>query len=323
MTDRPQSSENSADRVKARAAGQPRPGQIVVSPRARRRSASLLPPLLIVLAGTAFLTYRARSSDWRGISSFFESRPIVVASRTPAPLPKIEEPEPAPAPALPPVKEIPPVAEVPAIKETPKDQEPTKEKETVAAEDRKPEPPKVIADPLEDIQREAEQTRDRIADLEKLKENEARKLDESAVERERAARLSRRLNPRFRGGQGAPDQVEKMFRAQAEQIRRQMAALAEMQRREMEAMHRRFLNDGGPNFVPPPPLPMANLPEGFGRLPRFPENGGKGDEDLAQAQVFRGQGGVQTFRFQFRQGRGLVPESDVPPPPPPRPRQFD
>ena len=48
---------------------------IVVPYRPGRHSAKLLPPILLVLLGTAFLTYRARSSDWRGVSLLFETRP--------------------------------------------------------------------------------------------------------------------------------------------------------------------------------------------------------------------------------------------------------
>ena len=74
---------------------------------------------------------------------------------------------------------------------------------------------KPVPDPLEDIKREAEKTRERIADMEKVKEREARRLDETAGDRERSAALNRRLRPRFRAGQVPPDQVARMLRRRA------------------------------------------------------------------------------------------------------------
>ena len=76
------------------------PDVIVVPYRAARAPVSLLPPLLIVLLGTAFLAYRARSADWRGISSFFEPRPRQ-ASPPVLPLARVVEPS-RPAPVRPP-----------------------------------------------------------------------------------------------------------------------------------------------------------------------------------------------------------------------------
>src|SRR4051812_46331890 len=88
MTDRPERAGRPAAIVKPGEhplAGD-EPAVIVVPYRAGRQSAKLLPPILLVLLGTGFLAYRARSSDWRGISAFFEAPPRVsLAAASPRP----------------------------------------------------------------------------------------------------------------------------------------------------------------------------------------------------------------------------------------------
>src|SRR4051812_47779177 len=50
------------------------PGVIVVPHRSGSQSTRLLPPILILMAGAAFLAYRtSRSADWRGVSAWFET----------------------------------------------------------------------------------------------------------------------------------------------------------------------------------------------------------------------------------------------------------
>jgi len=283
------------------------PAVIIVPYRPGGHSARLLPPILLVLLGAAFLAYRARSPDWRGASALFESRPKLASIPNPA---RAAEPPARVAEPAPTVPEAKPVAST----EFKRSEDP-REREKGA----KPAGPKREVDPLEDIRREAETTRQRMAELEGHKEREARKLDETADERQRADRIDRRFRPRFRAGQVAPEQVEKMLREQGEQLRRQMDLMALRQRRQMEqmaSMQRGLFPDHGPTFYPPPPLPLPRFPADPGPFRPAPAGG------MTRLHEFRGPDGTRVFRFQFRRGGGPPADEDPPPPPPP-PRKFD
>lgn len=300
MSDRP---DSSVGRPAARPQRRPlaadvEPEVIVVPYRAGRHSAKLLPPIVLLVLGTAFLAYRARSSDWRGLSALFEPRPRTAAPPAVAPPPRPDEPT---APLA-----VAEQAEPPAVAQ-PADKEKTEAK---AKDETPPAATASTADPLDDIRREAETARERIAELEKLKEREAQKLDETADERERADRLNRSLNPRFNLGRMPRDQIERMLKAQDALLRQRLADLEQYHRRQMEqmaAIERDFFGGRGRMFVPPPPLPefRAN-PGGF----RFRE--------------FRVPNGPQVFRFELRPGGPPPrPDDDAPPPPRPAPRRFD
>jgi hypothetical protein len=195
-------------------------------------------------------------------------------------------------------------------------------------------PPKDEA--LEDIKREAEKTKERIAELEAFKEREAKKLEETAEERARDELQARRNNRRF-GRAIPPAQIEAMIRAQQEQLARLMdemrrGAMGDMdalQRRQAERfseLERRFFNGRmGQPFAGPMPMPMP----GFGPLPG-PDGGRmeKGVERLwrdprggvARLREFRGPGGMRGFELHWRGGLAEAQdgdrEDDVPPAPP-------
>lgn len=317
------------------AAGEP--DVIIVPYRPARGAAKLLPPVLIVVLGVGFLAYRSRSADWRGLSALFERRPAPVRSQpptTPAPppadAPVLGQADPAPAPDKEKEKE----------KEKGEGQE--KPKVAGAAQDQAAKPGD--ADPLDDIQREAEKTKQRLAELEKHKEREAQKLDETADERERADRLARR------------DGIDRQIGAMQEQLRRQMA---EMQRRAMESMAEMERDFGGGRmprgFAMPPGFA---LPRGFGGIPdlerrlfnglppgpfgmlgpgmiapqpgrpqpgrdrvwRDPRGG------VGRFREFQGPGGLRGLEFLWQGGDPAALDDDAPPPPAPRPqrgRRFD
>ncbi|MCA1686049.1 MAG: hypothetical protein LC745_08705 [Planctomycetia bacterium] len=285
MTDR-------ADRVR-RPAARPRvtPGEgresgfIVVPYRPGRQSAKLLPPILVVMLGTAFLAYRARVSDWRGLSSLFEPRPGMAAA----------------ASVVPPVAQM---ADVPAVVVTAPRPEPAP---TAGKAEPKPEPRPAAgnaADPLDDIRREAEATRERIVGLENLKEQEARKLDEAAA-RPRDDRRNRKFG--VRPVPLEPIEIDRMIRVREEQTRRQ---IAEFQRRESDliaAMERDFFNARGRMRTPPPPppLPIRDFPVEPGRVRRPPAGA------VARFRVSRGPNGLRLERYP-----GGPADADIPPPPP-------
>ena len=141
-------------------------------------------------------------------------------------------------------------------------------------------------DPLEDIRREAEATRERIAGLEKLKEQEARKLHEDADRRGRPGPINRRgaAPPR-------PTWSSEGSGRQSELLRRQLAAMAQLQVRQMERMaeiQRGFFNDRRrmPWPVPPPPRPDFLPPPG----------------GVARLREFQGPNGMRGFRIEFGPG---------------------
>lgn len=325
MTDRPEHRGRPSGGSVPPPAPAGEPAVIIVPYRPGRVSAKLLPPILLVLLGAAFLTYRARSPDWRGVSALFEARsaptpaPAASLARAEEPRARVDEP---PARVVEPTPTVPKADPAGAVEARGQKgataQEAEKEKEKGA----KLAGPRAEEDPLEDIRREAEKTRERRAELEQLKEREARKLDETAEERLQADRHDRRFNPGFRVGRVPPEQVEKMLRAQGEQLRRRMEQMAAMQRRRMEqmaALQRGFFNDREPMFAPPPPPPLPRFP-----ADPLPDNG------LGRFADPRGPGGPQVFRFQFRRDGGFLMDDDDPPPsppppapPPPGPRGFD
>jgi hypothetical protein len=300
-----------------------------------------LPPLLIVLAGAAFLAYRSQADDWRGLSAFdprWWSWSGQHATSKPGPdLALKTAPEPTPAPA--PVKPEAPAA--PKVEEPPS---------PAVASAEKPEKPKPEADPGDDIEREAARTRERIAELEKMKQQEADRLAATEDQRRQEERLTRRDRmPRFQGIN--PGDLDKLLQAQHAQLARQMAQMVEVQRRLMERLDeldRQFFGRGMGRGVPgagspfPPGFGMVAppdfvdrfnfTPEGIRRAPVPPppgpgpgmDNGNANGNGNArnnaarsrapQIRQFRGPGGVTGFEMRWSN----VPDdrSDVPPPPP-------
>lgn len=296
------------DDFKADRAGQTadEPEVIVVPYRAGKGSALFLPPLLILMLGAAFFVYRARSSDWRGISPLFETAPAKPAAETPTTELALKT-EPSPPPQLPVSPEAP--------KEPSKAQE---QQPDAVPEPPTPKPPEV--DPLDDIRREAEKTRERIAELEKLKEQASRKLDETADEREQADRLAHLKNKNQKGI--PPRGLQRLHDAQREQL-----AMFEQQIARMEQFHRQqlrrwglndreFFNGRMPRLVPSPPSPMSGFGMGLGPdLSRF-RQGPDG--------IFRpAPGGARESFWGFRQGNPPAADAGNEPPAPPQPRVID
>jgi hypothetical protein len=291
------------------------PGVFVVRHRPVGFSAGLVPPLLLVILGASFLVYRSAASDWRGIFALLSG-----PSRDSAPL--VKE-----APALvlndPPKPEAAEVAvaaaAAPAAPADASKDEPVKPKVT--------EP----ANPLEDIKREAEKTKEKIAELERLKEEEKTKQDRTAPARKKLPTLRE---------QKLAEQRDRMIAGQRDLLRRQMSWMAEMQERqmrEMANMQRRFMSrdfagmpfprfdgmaDGG--FLPgrQPQVP----PRGLGNAPWPPQPGNLDDKEVVQKtpdgvrkfRRFQGPNGAQGFTFEFRSNDplGVIP-------PPPEPKKFD
>ncbi len=281
--------------------------------------AKLLPPLLIMLMGAGFLAYRTRAADWRGLYALLDSsiRPKF------APLPKAAATkQSAQTTSTPQPTAFPPVAKV-----DPKPEEPKFAPKSVA-----PATPELSkADPIDDIAREAEKTKDKIAALKKLKERASEQLDQTAQSRERAD-SQKPKQPRFRReipadeleqqlhdlmaqGMGLkPGEIDKRMRNQNEQFfhlleqmqRRQMAFLDEMQRDIFENARpaRRIRPPAGfpPAAAMPRPLPW----------PGFVPNG----NGNAQFREFRGPNGMRGFEMRWRD-RGR--DDMLKPPPPPEP----
>lgn len=308
------------------------PEILVVKEKPASGSAYLLPPLLIVLLGTAFLAYRTRADNWQGLSELFAS-----GWTAPAKTPDVkDEPKAITLLDTPPAR-----ATTPPSGELDLGPEPA----NPAAE------PEILAgDAVEkDIQAEAQKTRERIAELERLKAQEAKELAETADERRQADRQAPK-RPRFALRGLPPGEIEKMIEAQRAQLQEQLAWVAKIHERElkeMAEMQRRFLRDGfdspNPNWPPQglalprprlgaPLLPRAAAPRGGENKPgdrviRTPDGG------LARLREFQSANGTRGFEWQWTPGQGrqnaaprrkFFPGDDTPPPPEPKPqRRFD
>src|SRR5262249_23794448 len=148
-------------------------------------------PLLVVLIGTSFLAYRANSQEWRGFTALFE--PSAWAWHWPSKAPETRPSPPALALTTPKARPAPDALE-PAKPKPPK----RDSADAPNAQPPAPATPKPDADPtLEDIRREAEKTRERLAELERIKEEEEKRLQETEKERRQADRQDQ-LARRFR-----------------------------------------------------------------------------------------------------------------------------
>jgi hypothetical protein len=303
-------------------ASTPEPDVIVIPYRPSGSAAvKLLPPLLIMMLGAGFLAYRSHSADWRGLYAWFGPTPKVQAAPRPqeAPAAPVLAKTDTPAPAAP-VEPKPAEPKVNALSAPP------------AAVVEAPKP-----DPLDDIEREAAQTKDKIAALEKLKERASKQLDETARDREQDDRLSRRIGPRFRRAV-PPGEANKqlhdlaaqnwgMNRAEIDkQIREEMERFDRlkelMERRQMALMNEmqgNMFNNGfqGRRFRPPagfPPMMPRIQP-----LP-VPDFGPNGKTEFHEFQGLNGARGF-VIRRSFRGGNAPVAaapdEAKVPPPPEP------
>jgi len=310
------------------AAGTPS-GVFFVQVRPAREGWRFLPPLAIIALGVGFLTYRARSSDWQGLALNLPTSRRLTSSPPPGPTPtpattevsrpaEVSPPPTAPTAVAGPTaapEPVPPAA-TPAPAITP---------ETPAA-------PRAAPDPLDDIRREAEATRRRTEELERLKAEQGRKLDESAAEREFADRLDH--PQRGRGLKRLPrnpgaDDLELVFEAHRREFRRQMERMTEIHRRQMEsmgAMEREFFNGRQS------PGPRPGFGFGFGFGPTAP--GGMGvpnpprglqgsafppvDGQAPTLRIYRGtgvsRGGETIWSFRPADGRDTPPPTPTPVP---------
>jgi hypothetical protein len=308
------------------------PTVIVVKEQPSRGLALLLPPLFIVMIGAGFLAYRARANDWRGLAALFETAPTrnLVA--------KVDNP---PTPSRPPLSVPDPKPDAPVPQTEPEIPQTQPEPPTQA----EPPPTAKADDPFKtDIEAEAEKTREKIAELERLKEREAEELAATEADRRAADRPAPKL-PRFQFRGIPPEEIEKLLQNQREQMAF-AEKLMERQLREMAEMQRRFLREGVDTPDPrwPPrfaiPMPRAEAP----LLPRAgrPGAGNNGDRiirtpdgGIARFRQFQGPNGAQRFewRWESAQPPGARPrfvpnepnEDDVPPPPRPAParRRID
>lgn len=298
-TDRPRRSKPPARAVD--------PGVIVVPHRPGGFSPLLLPPFLIVLLGAGFLAYRVQTPDWRGLTWSW-NRPNSGSRLLPQLGPALAlETQPAPA--------LPSPSEPAETKGKPQPEPETAEKKEI--------------DPLDDIQREADKTRERIETLEKLKLEQDKKLAENEGQR-------RADEPWFFRGRGMamnPDQLRRMIEAQRAIFEQQMAMMEQFQQRQLERMsprQRDFFGQGKKGNLPGPmamPFPMlrgnALTPFGEGFM-AIPEAAGP------QFREFRGPNGQRGFELRWQTRRvnpGMKPDAAgaQPPPAPPRPepRVFD
>jgi hypothetical protein len=283
-------------------------GVIVVPHRDGGSSAKWLPPLFLVMLGAAFLAYRASASDWRGFS--FEQIASLWSSQ---PAAKVEAPKPpaATAPELALNNESSPP--VPETKSAPKPHAVAK----TGADTPKEADPKASVDPLEDIRREAEKTKEQIAKLEKLKEEESKKLADTADERRLADRNGRRgmaikqLEEQQRRFEQQIAQLEAMHRRQfAQMFQRQRDAMRQFGmggRSDVPGPGRMVRPGAGRGLVAPPPDLFMGLPR-------------NGD---AEVREFFGPGGVHGFEMRwqgrFRNGFPMEPKPEEVPAPPPAP----
>lgn len=314
-------------------------------PRADRNSALWLPPVIVLMLGTAFLGYRSVVSDWRGLSALFEAAPAAQpaepARNGAGDEPKLAQAD-APASAgtsdvtPEPLKDAPPEAQ-PALPPLATDGAKLADRSDAHSQDAQvaPSPDKpadpASVDPLDDIRREAEKTRERIAELEKIKKKEEEKLAQTEEQRRQEDHADRRQN------------IEKQLEAHRELFERQVAMMEEFQKRSMERfeqMQREFLAGRGlpempgfgrlprglgampPGFFDPPritppnrnraprlaPPPGQTLREGVKRLP---------DGTIGRFREFQGPNGMRGFVFQYNSED--QPPNDTPPPPEPDP----
>ena len=185
-----------AERPEVRTKARPRtpsvePGIIVVPYRSGRQSARLVPPIVLVLLGTAFLAYRAPNSR--------PARDLLTHRARSAGCPAARPRRVLIAASVPPPEPAGKAAEPPAARaEEVKQAGPAPTPEAVAE-----------VDPRADIECEAEKTRERIAELDAQGTRGQGSSTSSAADRQRADRLtggsrprSRRTTPAARGESG-------------------------------------------------------------------------------------------------------------------------
>lgn len=314
-------------------------GLIVVPYRPGRAGSRFLPPLLVLMLGVGFLGYRVSVRDWRGVFGFFDSPLARVADRSADAPRALARPAPDSTPVPPRTRTDQP-AETPRVD---KEVDTARAPRDTAARDRA----------LGEIEREADETRKRIAALEAMKEEESRRLAETAPERRQEAR--RDAAPRFLP---PPDEIERLLAAQVELLRRQMDEMMRRQmawidqaRRTQPQQPRVFRGqphgrsrDGlalgvrpgvrpgtavpwppsSPRLdVPPPPVPdPPPFPTpAFGRGTRVQRfrtpDGGRGE-----VRQFQGPAGAFGLELRWRSSGQALPD-DTPPPPPRPALRFD
>ena len=248
MPDRPVPVAQPPRRPRPAGATAPAPALIVVPPEGEG-SAKFLPPILLVLAGTAFLSYRSTVADWRGpwrtprasaAARRSKAAAIPIAARPQAAPPEVPEP-PAPPPAAAGLDPPPQPKPAPAPAPGPPD-------------------PDVMAD----IAREAEQNKAKLAELERVKQEAADRLEATAD----ARRLAGRAGVRAR-------------RAKVRKVRRrgpsESALMARLLRQKAAAA--RNAQDGWSGYPPwANPFAPLGLGDGNGFAQGFP-----GDPLLAHA----------------------------------------
>jgi hypothetical protein len=280
---------------------------IVVPHRPGGFSPLLLPPFLIVLLGAGFLAYRVQTPDWRGLT--WSWNPPKSNSRL------LSQPGPEVALKTQPAPAVPAPTEVAETKEEPQPKPESAETKEI--------------DPLDDIQREADKTKERIETLEKLKLEQDKKLAENEGKR-------RAEEPWFFRGRGMgmnPDQLRRMIEAQRAILEQQMAMMEQFQQRQLERMsprQRDFFGQGKTGTLPgqmalpfgfPPGNALTPFGEGFMAIP---------EAGAPQFREFRGPNGQRGFELRWQTRRlnpGMKPDAAGAPPPPtpprPEPRVFD
>ena len=290
-------------------------GVIVVPHRPGGFSAKLLPPLFLVMLGAAFLAYRASASDWRGFS--FESM-TSLWSTSPRAKAETAKPQAETDTAL----ALKNDTSVPEAESPPEPEHLAK----TDADAPKEADPNAGVDPLEDIRREAEKTKEQIAKLEKLKEEESKKLADTADERRRADQNGRRG---LAARRIPPEQLKRMIAEQHRRFEQQFALMEAMQRRQFDQMFqnqrelmKRWGMDGGPGLPGQGRMIVPGPGNNFGGPPPDLFMGLPGN---AQPEIreFVGPGGVHRFEMRWqgrlRNGFPMEPQPEEVPAPPPAP----
>jgi hypothetical protein len=301
-----------------------------------------------VIVCALLLGYRSAETDWRGLTwdRLVALWPSPSPRTEPAAKPQAEN---GSSSALALTSKATEAASAEAVDAArPETTEPTADPNVVEAPKDSASLDKAQATFLDEIRRESERTKERNAELERVKEEESKKLAESEDERRRAAEQQNRFRLRQRQqAQAGAGAVNRQFAARERQFQREIEAMQQRFQREfaeMEAMQRRMMAEmtpadrerlrqwgiGNPNNVPRPGRnPGVPGPRMFMGIPQ----GNRNDPDnITEYQEFRGPGGSHGFiiRQQRRIGPGPRPDlgpdprfqidpkpDEVPDPPPP------
>lgn len=241
-------------------------------PRRSQLARLLLLPTLIVTTAAATSVCFVKTSDWRGLTDEL-ARVFLPKRTTTAPTPRVEPKPPAPSPR--PAEPGPLIA-----KAEPKAPPPVTAPKSTNATEPKAGPPK--PEVWDEIQREAEKKQAELAEIDRLKEESAKKLAEAAPkveQRDRMMAAARRAEVMRRFDQ----MIQAQQRAMAADLERMLRSDLGEQGRVIDEMMRGFF--GGERlpgaglgarprprfgFNPPPMPPMPGMPPELKRLLREP-----------------------------------------------------